>query len=348
MPQAHDAPIPLQIDADLSCSGITAIYGPSGAGKTTLLRCIAGLHNMTGAEIRFAEQVWQSEESFVPPHQRQIGYVFQEPGLFPHLNVAGNLMFAQKRSFQHCSSAYQQQVIDILEIEPLLSTSVMLLSGGERQRVAIARALMSCPGLLLLDEPLSALDEQRKKRILRYLEELQQTLSLPMLYVSHQRDEVIQLADQVLMLENGKLKTLGPPSEVFADVSEPKQLESVLSGVVARKHQQWQLLEMDCNGFSVWLQDHGHAPQARLKVRILPKDVSISLTKNDASSMLNIVPGIVEHIDEVADSPSLIVTLNVADNRLFANITRYSSQRLNLQPGMAVWAQIKSLAVLSQ
>lgn len=359
---ASQLPLPLSLNCQINGSGVTAIFGPSGAGKTTLLRAIAGLHYQPGAELSYGEHIWQSADCFVPPQKRRLGYVFQEPGLFPHLDVAGNLLFAKKRRFTAYDPVYEKDVIDTLDITPLLSASVTTLSGGERQRVAIARALLSGPDLLLLDEPLAALDEPRKKAILRYLNRIQAKLRLPMLYVSHSRDEVIQLADQVLLLDKGRLAGSGTPHEVFADVSHPQQLECVLAGTVVEQQTQWHLLSLDCGGFKVWLPDSGHQLGESLRIRIEPKDVSISLNQNTQSSMLNILPASVEACHRADGSVKgesgqaesgkscdgqVIVTLNVAGHRLFSVITAWSANRLELVPGKQVFAQIKSVAVHS-
>lgn len=200
----------LDIDLDLPARGITALTGPSGSGKTTCLRVIAGLERVPGARVCFGHETWQEANNFVPPHRRALGYVFQEASLFSHLTVAGNLAFGRKRTAAHKRPLDTDEVADMLGIAGLLGRKPDLLSGGERQRVAIARALLAAPRLLLMDEPLAALDWARKQEILPYLERLRDHLSIPIVYVSHAADEVARLADHLVLLGGGKVLANGP------------------------------------------------------------------------------------------------------------------------------------------
>ena len=186
--------------------GITALVGPSGAGKTTLLRCVAGLTQVSGL-VRVGAEVWQGEGRFLPPHRRAVGYVFQQPSLLPHLSVRRNLEFGLKRSSAPMRIGFDE-VAALLGVERLLDRSPERLSGGEQQRVAIGRALLSQPELLLMDEPVSSLDPDSKAEILPYLERLHQTLSIPVIYVSHDRAEVARLADRVLAMREGSVAAL--------------------------------------------------------------------------------------------------------------------------------------------
>lgn len=186
--------------------GVTALTGPSGGGKTSLLRCIAGLERMDG-RLRIGDQVWQDERRFLPPHQRAVGYVFQEPSLLPHLSVRANLWFGLTRARTPPQIGFDE-VVALLGVEPLLARSPARLSGGEQQRVAIGRALLSQPQWLLMDEPLSGLDPAGKIEILPYLERLHQTLAIPVLYVSHDPAEIARLADRVLLMREGRVTAL--------------------------------------------------------------------------------------------------------------------------------------------
>ena len=183
--------------------GVTAVVGPSGCGKTTLLRCIAGLTRLSG-RLEVKGEVWQDDRLFLPAHRRAVGYVFQEPSLLAHLSVRQNLMFGFKRSKDRSKIGFDE-VVSLLGVDSLLTRSTLRLSGGERQRVAIGRALLSQPELLLMDEPVSSLDAESKAEILPYLERLHQTLSIPMIYVSHDLAEVARLADHVLLMRDGRI-----------------------------------------------------------------------------------------------------------------------------------------------
>ncbi|HEY0289275.1 MAG TPA: molybdenum ABC transporter ATP-binding protein, partial [Pseudomonas sp.] len=195
----------LQVKVRLSASGVTAIFGQSGSGKTTLLRCIAGLERAKNGYVEVAGECWQDEARrfFLPPDRRPLGYVFQEASLFAHLDVRQNLEYGQRRIAPNQRRVSLEQAVELLGIGHLLKRSTQHLSGGERQRVAIARALATSPRLLLLDEPLAALDQGRKQEVLPYLGRLHSELGIPMLYVSHSLAEVSRLADHMLYLENG-------------------------------------------------------------------------------------------------------------------------------------------------
>ena len=193
----------LDVDLDLPGRGVTALFGPSGSGKTTLLRAIAGLEHAPGGALAVNGDVWQDTVRFVPTHKRSLGYVFQEASLFPHLSVQGNLQYGQKRVPVAQRRVSLDQAIALLDIGHLLDRKPARLSGGERQRIGIARALATSPRLLLMDEPLAALDHARKQEILPYLERLHDELDIPVLYVSHAPDEVARLADHIVGVARG-------------------------------------------------------------------------------------------------------------------------------------------------
>ena len=209
----------LEVDLRLPAAGITAIFGPSGSGKTTLLRCVAGLERARFARVVIAAETWQDSEAgtFVPTHRRPLGYVFQEASLFDHLDVRGNLAFAQPRG----GDAKLQPLLELLGIAALLDRRPHQLSGGERQRVAIARALATQPRILLLDEPLAAVDLSRRREILPWLERLRDELRIPMLYVTHSADEVARLADHLVLLDAGAVRAAGPLRETLARIDLP-------------------------------------------------------------------------------------------------------------------------------
>ncbi len=204
----------LQVDLHLPAGGVTAFFGHSGSGKTTLLRCIAGLERAPKGRLVVNGELWQEEGQWLPTHKRSIGYVFQEASLFPHLSVLGNLQYGMKR-ISDPQRVNLHQVVELLGIGHLLARKPESLSGGERQRVGIARALAVSPRLLLMDEPLAALDLKRKREILPYLERLHDELDIPVLYVSHSPDEVMVLADYIVVLDEGQVLAEGLPADIF-------------------------------------------------------------------------------------------------------------------------------------
>jgi len=235
----------LDVDLDLPARGVIALFGHSGSGKTTLLRCIAGLEHAPDGRLSLNDEVWQDAERFLPTHQRPIGYVFQEASLFPHLTARGNLEYGMKRAASRMDRPALDHIVELLGIGSLLERRPDQLSGGERQRVGIARALAVKPRLLLMDEPLAALDLARKQEILPYLERLHEELEIPVLYVSHSPDEVARLADHIVVMRDGRAVAAGPLTETLARLDLPIQLGEdagvVLDAVVAERDTQWQL-----------------------------------------------------------------------------------------------------------
>jgi len=206
----------LDVDERLSLDGVTAVFGPSGSGKSTLLRAVAGFETPRAGRIAAADQLWFDSRSGtdLPPHRRPVGFLFQDARLFAHLDVAGNLAFADKRSRRGQRAFDLDEVVAAFDLEPLLKRPAAALSGGEKQRVALARTLLARPKLLLLDEPLSALDRERKAEILPYLEQIPKRFSVPALYVSHAIDEVTRVADDVLVLAAGRVRAYGPAEPI--------------------------------------------------------------------------------------------------------------------------------------
>ncbi len=342
----------LDVDLNLPECGVTALFGHSGSGKTTLLRCIAGLEHATG-RLAVGGTVWQDATTFLPTHRRPIGVVFQEANLFPHLSVQGNLDYGAKRAGCRPASADFQHIIALLGIGTLLDRKPDRLSGGERQRVAIARALLTAPRLLLLDEPLAALDLARKNEILPYLERLHDELEIPVLYVSHSPDEVARLADHIVVMDAGRAVAQGPLVETLARVDLPalsmrlgEDVGVVLDGTVVERDEHWQLARIGFAGGHVWVRDGGHAPGHPVRVRILARDVSIAREQILNTSILNTLPAKVVALADEPHPAQQLVRLQVGAAPIIARVTRRSVAALELKPGQAVWVQVKSVALI--
>jgi molybdate transport system ATP-binding protein len=343
------------VDLSLPGRGVTALYGHSGSGKTTCLRCIAGLEKPKDAFIRINGEVWQDSANgiFLAPHKRPLGYVFQEASLFAHLTVRGNLEFGLKRIAASERRVKLDQATTLLGIDHLLARQPDTLSGGERQRVGIARALLTSPRLLLLDEPLAALDARRKSEILPYLERLHDELDIPMLYVSHSQDEVARLADHLVLLSDGKALASGPIGETLARLDLPLAMGDdagvVIEGQVSAYDTAYHLVTVRLPASSLSIQV-AHAPLEAgkpLRFKVQARDVSLNLQPDDQSSILNRLP--VTVVSEVAadNAAHVLIRLDAEGTPLLARITRYSRDQLHLHPGQRLWAQIKSVALLA-
>jgi molybdate transport system ATP-binding protein len=340
----------LDVDLGMPATGVTALFGPSGSGKTTLLRCIAGFEQAPGSFFALGADIWQDQTRFIPTHRRPIGYVFQDAALFPHLSVQGNLEFGLRRIAAAERRVSLDQAIELLGIGHLLARKPERLSGGERQRVAIARALAVSPRILLLDEPLAALDVARKREILPYLEQLHETLQIPVIYVTHAPDEVARFSDHLVVLEQGRVFASGPIAEVMSRLDLPGSREDdagvVLEATVAERDTDWHLLRAAFPGGSLWVQDNGMAIGRRLRLRVLARDVSLALTHCNDVSILNLLPGTVTAIAAGGHPAARLAQIDIGGTLLLARLTARSVHGLDLRPGKRVWAQIKSVAVL--
>jgi molybdate transport system ATP-binding protein len=346
----------LDVDLDLPARGVTALFGHSGSGKTTLLRCMAGLERAPLGRLTVNGQVWQDDEApdkrgsrWLPTHQRPLGYVFQEASLFPHLTVMGNMRYGLQRSTGAVRVSLEQ-AIELLGIGHLLGRKPDQLSGGERQRVSMARALALSPSLLLMDEPLAALDLKRKQEILPYLERLHAELDIPVLYVSHSPDEVARLADHIVVLETGRAVAAGPLKDTLARLDLPIHLGEdagvVLNAVVAERDAKWHLARVEFIGGSLWVRDGGHAIGQAVRVRILARDVSIALEKGEDISIQNCLPATVDQMAQDAHPALTLLRLQVGASPILARLTRRAAVALALVPGKAVWVQIKAVALI--
>lgn len=341
----------LDVALQLPGRGITALFGPSGCGKTTCLRSIAGLERAQGRVV-VNGQVWQDDASgqWRPTHQRALGYVFQEASLFPHLSVQGNMAYGLQRTPVARRKVALEQAVALLGIEHLLPRNPATLSGGERQRVAIARALATSPQVLLMDEPLSALDAQRKAEVLPYLEHLQRHLEIPLLYVSHAQDEVARLAQHVVLLQAGRVVFAGNTADAMAQTLHPMapaaEAASLVQGRIAAYDAQDHLSTVVFEGGHLFIS--GTAERRigdSVRLRVLARDVSVALQSPTGSSILNRVPCTIHAMH--ADSPGqVLLTLHAHTTTLLARVSARSVRELGLQPGQAVIAQIKSVALL--
>ena len=341
----------LDVDIDLPSRGITALFGPSGAGKTTCLRTIAGLERDIDGHIAFAGDIWQdpAKRHFVPPHRRRIGYVFQEASLFPHLSVSGNLDYGQRRAGRH-ATVDRGRLLEQFGINRLLGRKIAELSGGERQRVAIVRALLSDPVLLLLDEPLSALDASARSELLGCLEQLHAELAVPTVYVSHAIDEVARLADHLVVMDAGRVVSQGSLQATLARGDLPAAmidlLGVVIEGQVIAQDPVDHLSELAFAGGRLWLPQRRERVGDRLRCRIGARDVVLSTCAPSAgSSALNVIEAVVVATIDAAHPSQCIVQLDAHGTALLASITRRSWRSLALTPGLRVWAQVKATAL---
>ena len=342
----------VSVDLQLPAHGITVVYGPSGCGKTTLLRCVAGLEPSARGRVQVGQEIWQDDANQVrlPTYQRALGYVFQEASLFDHLDVAGNLAYGQQRTRNHVSDTVLQQAIELLGIGHLLQRRSHELSGGERQRVAIARALVTQPRLLLLDEPLAALDHARRQEVLPWLEKLRDDLNIPMLYVTHAVDEVARLADTLVVMKAGRVQANGPVAEVLTQADLPVVLGedagALLTGIVLRLDTAWHLAQVGFAGGALWVRDSGLSVGQTVRLRVLARDVSVTLAEATQTSIQNHVPCVVDAITPEAHPSQVLLRLTCGDSVLMARVTARGVHDLGLHVGMAVWAQVKSVALV--
>jgi molybdate transport system ATP-binding protein len=339
----------LDVDLALPGRGVTALFGHSGSGKTTLLRCLAGLERAPLGKLTVNGEVWQDAQRWLPTHRRPLGYVFQEASLFPHLSVLGNLRYGMKRA-DASQNPSLEHAIELLGIGQLLDRKPDRLSGGERSRVGIARALAVSPRLLLMDEPLAALDIKRKQEILPYLERLHDELEIPVIYVSHAPDEVVRLADHLVLFDDGRAVASGPLSETLARADLPHAfaddagvvLETTLSAHAADN-----LSQLDFADGSLHVGRRPEATGTRLRCRIHARDVSLALEKPHASSIVNILPATVSAVAATDTPGHVLVQMHIGGTPLLARITERSRRELGIAPGLPVWAQIKGVALLA-
>jgi len=320
----------LEVDTVIPSTGITGVFGESGSGKTTLLRCIAGLES--------------PEKGSQPVHRRRIGFVFQEPQLFAHLSVRKNIEYGMRRNADADVSI--DEIVELLEVEELLDRSVTGLSGGEAQRVSIARVLCQAPRLILMDEPLSALDERRRNEVLPYLDRLHAESMVPIVYVSHNIDEICRLSDHLLVLDDGRIIAEGDLQDTLARIDLPqlggRNAGAVIEAQQLRYDEEFDLTLFGFSGGELWIAGRHESNRARL--RISASDVSLCRVAAESTTILNILPALIEATAAETASTEL-VRLRLGDEVLVARITRRSLQQLVLRVGDEVFVQIKSVTV---
>ncbi|MFC0229498.1 molybdenum ABC transporter ATP-binding protein ModC [Serratia aquatilis] len=336
----------LEVKASLPAQGITAIFGLSGAGKTSLINAISGLTRLQQGRITLNGRalVDTSAGICLPPEKRHIGYVFQDARLFPHYRVRGNLQYGMAASMH----SQFDNIVELLGIAPLLHRLPLTLSGGEKQRVAIGRALLTAPELLLMDEPLASLDLPRKRELLPYLERLAQDVNIPILYVSHSMDEILRLADQVMVLDNGQVRAVGGLEEVWASSAlrpwlQREDQSSVLKVSVIEHHPRYAMTALALGEQRLWVASIDAAIGTELRIRINAADVSLVLQPPLNSSIRNILPATVVECLEV--DGQVEVKLTVAGNILWARISPWARDDLAVQPGLRLYAQVKSVSI---
>ncbi|OBT07974.1 molybdenum ABC transporter ATP-binding protein [Vibrio sp. UCD-FRSSP16_10] len=342
------------ITGELPEKGVTAVFGRSGSGKSTLLNVLSGLLIPDCGEITFNQRLIldTKKDHHLPVWKRKVAMVFQDARLFPHLTIKKNLLFgAPKQS----TSIRFNELCSLLGIEHLLDAKPNTLSGGEKQRVAIARALLSEPELLLMDEPLASLDLPRKREVIRYLNQLSNNIDIPIVYVTHSLEEVMHLADHLLVLESGKVVDFGSVEEVWNGQSlalwqEGERYSTLLSATVAERHAKYAMREMSVAGHCFWVPDQGLCEKvsSNMRIRIDAQDVSVTLSPSEQSSIRNVIPVTISEISRLNEHSNLL-TLNLGNELLLKSIlTQWATQELDLEVGKKVYAQVKGVSFTQQ
>ena len=343
----------LDVKFDAPMPGVVALFGPSGCGKSMTINIIAGLLVPDRGRISLDDGVLldTARQVAVAAERRGIGYVFQDARLFPHLNVASNLQYAQRRT-RRAPYVSLERVLSLLDLEPLLERRAHQLSGGERQRVAIGRALLSQPQLLLLDEPLAALDRERREEVLPYLEILRDQLSIPMIYVSHQFDEVLRLATDIVLMQSGRVAAEGSITQMSLDpklraLIGPDAVGAVLDGTVIGEDAAGGLVRVRMGDGEIRVEAAALAAGTRLRVQLLARDVIVSTRAPQYLSVRNSLQGVVTSIEGDGEgSGSDLVAINIGvGTSILARVTRAASRELELAKGMPVWALIKAVSL---
>lgn len=340
----------LDVAIEVSAPGVVALFGRSGCGKTTLANIVAGLLRADEAHVEIDGVVLEGAGKYLPAERRRIGYVFQDARLFPHLDVMANLRYGEKRAKADSrSSITLEKIAPMLALEPLLTRRVHQLSGGERQRVALGRALLSQPRLLLLDEPLAALDAARREEVLPYLEKLRDELSIPIIYVSHQFEEVLRLATHVVLMDRGKVLSQGSLDDLslhpeLRAIVGPDAVGSVLRGTVESFDGATGLAGVRIGNSSLKLNLRGARTGSAVRVQLLARDVILATSRPENLSVRNALTGTVARVVP-DDEDSDLVYVDVGGPCVLARVTRAASSALMLRPGLPVWVLVKTVSI---
>ncbi len=343
----------LELTTEISLTGVTALFGPSGSGKSSLLRTIAGFERPEAGTVRCGASVWFDSDRrlHVPPHRRPVGYMFQDARLFAHLSVEGNLAYAQRRARNGEGGLNPAHVREALDLAPILDRPVSSLSGGERQRVALARTLLSSPRLLLLDEPLAALDQARKEDILPYLERLPRDFGIPALYVSHDIHEVAHVADRILVIARGRLQASGPTAEILerfdlAPYTGRFEAGVLVEGEVSGHDPRLKLTAIDLHGATLTVPYSPEVAVGRsVRLRIRARDVALATREPVGLSIRNVLPGSIARLEADHEAGSAELLIDVGGPRLRARLTLAAVEELRLAEGLPVFALIKSVSL---
>jgi molybdate transport system ATP-binding protein len=342
----------LAVDLSIAGSGVTGIWGPNGAGKSTLLRAIAGLERRVAGRIMWQDRCWLDSDHGVsmPVEKRPVGIVFQDARLFSFTDVRGNLEFAHRRAFAHHNGMPFQQVLRTLRLEHLLDRNVASLSGGERQRVAIARAILRRPQLLLLDEPLAAIDVNQKAEFVDVFRQLTQQLHLPVLYVTHSLDEISVLADELIILDDGRVSAHDKTQQAVLRIDVPvlqrrDDAVSILDAKVAFHDPAMRLSHLLVDNEPLLVPIITAAPGERVRLLVHARDVALSRALQTGLSIRNQLPALIESISDHPDATYADIILSIGEHRLTSRITRAACRDLDLREGEAVYALVKSVSV---
>ena len=340
--------LPLEAHLDIPSQGVTALFGLSGSGKSSLINLVSGLIDPDEGVISLNDRELfnSAENSCVPINQRNIGYVFQDARLFPHYTVNGNLRYGMKNT----SKDEFNYIVELLGIGHLLKRYPITLSGGEKQRVAIGRALLTDPEILLMDEPLSALDLPRKRELMNYLERLSKEINIPILYVTHSLDELLRLAERVVLLTNGKVEAYDVleniwESPLFLPWKQENEQSAVLSLPVFMHNPSYKMTALSIGDQNIWINQVEAQINEKVRICIHSSDVSISLNKVEQSSIRNILYVRIVKMLELENRVEL--KLDIGGKHLWASISKWSFHDLALQLGQLVYAQIKAISVMS-
>jgi molybdate transport system ATP-binding protein len=341
----------LNVSVEVSATGVVSLFGRSGCGKTTLVNIIAGLLKADSSYIEIDGVVLEDTDAniHVPSEQRRIGYVFQDARLFPHLDVSANLDYGLRRSVKTGARTSMQSVVELLGLGSLLKRRPHQLSGGERQRVALGRALLSQPRVLLLDEPLASLDTARRAEVLPYLERLRDESAIPMIYVSHQYDEVLRLATHVVLMEEGRTLTQGALDVVgvhpeLRAIIGPEMMGAVLLGVVEGANESTGLAVVRVGRNVLNISLRGVRPGASIRIHLLARDVLLATARPEGLSVRNVLTGVVSRIVS-DDAETDLIYVDLGGTEVVARVTRAASVSLVLRVGLSVWVLVKSVSI---